>query len=86
MNHLSKSLTSLVCLGAIVLFVLHQDFWFWSDATLVFGFLPVGLAYHAVYSILAGLLWALAVKFAWPMRVENWAEREDTAAPQDPVP
>ena len=32
--------------------VLHQDFWFWTTATpLVFGFLPVGLFYHAVYSL-----------------------------------
>jgi hypothetical protein len=29
-------------------YVLHQDFWNWKKAEpLVFGFLPVGLAYHA---------------------------------------
>ena len=41
----------LVILLGILLVVLHQDFWFWDDATLVFGFLPVGLAYHAGFSV-----------------------------------
>ena len=32
------------------LYLLHQDFWFWRSARpLLFGFLPVGLAYHAAY-------------------------------------
>ena len=58
--------------GLIVLLaVLHQDFWWWDDSdTLVFGFVPVGLAYHAVLSLAAGLLWALAVKFCWPADVD----------------
>ncbi len=46
--------------------MLHQDFWLWNDRTLLLGFLPVGLAYHAGYSIAAAALWALAVIFAWP--------------------
>ena len=30
-----------------VLYALHQDVWFWRTARpLLFGFLPVGLAYH----------------------------------------
>ncbi len=54
-----------------LLALLHQDFWWWDDSdTLVFGFVPVGLAYHAVLSLAAGLLWALAVKFCWPADVE----------------
>ena len=58
--------------GLIVLLaVLHQDFWWWDDSdTLVFGFVPVGLAYHAGLSLAAGLLWALAVKFCWPADVD----------------
>ena len=64
----------IIWLLGISLFLLHQDFWFWDDATLVFGFMPIGLAYHALYSILAALLWALAVKIAWPSRIEQWAD------------
>ena len=58
-----------------VLFVLHHDFWWWDDPTLVFGFLPIGLAGHAVFSMLASLLWMLALKFAWPTDIEQWAEQ-----------
>jgi hypothetical protein len=57
-----------------VLILLHQDSWWWSDRTLVFGILPVGLAYHAAFSLAAGLVWAFACKFAWPNEVEAWAE------------
>ncbi|MGE0703790.1 MAG: hypothetical protein AB7F99_19960 [Vicinamibacterales bacterium] len=46
---------------------LHQDFWFWTDARpLVFGFMPVGLFYHAAFTVAcAGLMWWLASRF-WP--------------------
>ena len=54
--------------------VLHQDFWLWNSTTLVFGFLPVGLAYHAVYSLMAAFLWYLALRYAWPHDVEAFAE------------
>lgn len=59
---------------AILLAVLHQDFWFWGDRRLMFDFLPVGLAYHALFSMLAACLWWLAVKIAWPSDVEKMAE------------
>ena len=61
----------------LVLAVLHQDFWNWDKSTLVFGFMPVGLAYHAGYSVVAAIFWALVVKFAWPTKMQQWAERED---------
>lgn len=32
-------------LALVLLFVLHQDFWQWSDGSIVLG-LPVGLTYH----------------------------------------
>ena len=35
----------------VVLAILHQDFWNWDNKNLVFGFMPVGLAYHALYSL-----------------------------------
>lgn len=66
-----------VYLLIIVLGVLHQDFWFWDDATLVWGVLPVGLAYHALYSLLAGGAWYLAMTYAWPTETEKFAEGED---------
>ncbi len=64
----------IIGVAAVVLGILHQDFWWWEDTSLVFGFLPVGLAYHAGFSVAAALLWAAAVKFAWPRRLEEWAD------------
>ena len=62
----------------IVLAILHQDFWNWDKATLVFGFMPIGLAYHALYSIVAATFWAIVMKFAWPHHLEEWAEGGET--------
>ncbi|MHC5111899.1 MAG: DUF3311 domain-containing protein [Planctomycetota bacterium] len=62
----------------ILLSLLHQDFWWWDDGSTVFGFLPIGLAYHAGISIAAGLLWALAIKYCWPASLEQIDD-----APQD---
>jgi len=52
-------------------YFLHQDFWNWSSKELVFGILPIGLAYHAGYSILAAVMMAVLVKFAWPGHLEQ---------------
>jgi hypothetical protein len=60
----------------VLLYVLHQDVWLWRSARpLVFGFLPVGLFYHAVYTVAATLLLWLLVAQAWPSRLEVEAER-----------
>ncbi|MEK6231046.1 MAG: DUF3311 domain-containing protein [Luteolibacter sp.] len=64
----------------IVLAILHQDVWNWDNADLVFGFMPIGLAYHAGYSIVAATFWAIVMKFAWPTRLEEWADETDDAA------
>jgi len=58
----------------ILLAVLHQDVWNWDNDRLVFGFLPMGLAYHAAYSLLAAAFWAVVIKFAWPTHLEEWAD------------
>ena len=56
----------------LAVYVLHQDFWNWNRAEpLIFGFLPIGLAYHAAYSVLASILMAVLVKYAWPAHLEN---------------
>ncbi len=53
-------------LAFAALVVLHHDWWFWNDGTLVFGFLPIGLAYQIAISLAAGALWAVAVFYALP--------------------
>jgi hypothetical protein len=63
---------SILVLAVLVLYILHQDFWFWRTARpLVFGFLPIGLFYHACYSLAAALLMALLVRTAWPAHLED---------------
>lgn len=53
-------------IALVGLMVLHQDCWFWEDGRLLFGFLPVGLGYHALISLAAGGLWAWAVFGVFP--------------------
>ena len=66
--HKKLVLASLV----VGVYLLHQDFWNWMKAEpLVFGFLPIGLAYHAGYSFLAAVTMAVLVKFGWPRHLEN---------------
>ena len=67
----------IILILAVVLGVLHQDFWNWDNSSLVFGFMPIGLAYHAGFSLAAATLWAFAIKFAWPRELVDWAESED---------
>lgn len=55
----------------VVVLVIHQDFWLWTNKTLVFGFLPIGLAYHALYTLLAAFTMWLLVRFAWPKEIEE---------------
>jgi len=74
----------LIWIMAGALFLLHQDIWFWNDRSLVFGFIPVGLAYHASFSIAAVCLWAGAVKFAWPKEGEAWADELDDQQTVEP--
>ena len=62
----------LLSLLVLAVFLLHQDCWNWKKTEpLVFGFLPVGLAYHAGYAILAVAMMTLLVKFAWPRELES---------------
>ena len=63
--------TAVLTASVAALYLLHQDFWFWRDGRLVFGVVPVGLLYHALYCVAcSGMMWAL-VKFAWPRGLEG---------------
>lgn len=68
---------ALLVLAVVALYVLHQDLWFWRTARpLLFGFVPVGLFYHACFSVAASLLMWLLVREAWPAHLEREAERD----------
>ena len=55
-----------IWLLVLLLLVIHQDFWNWNSSTMVFGFLPIGLFYHACISVAAGVVWFLVTRFCWP--------------------
>jgi hypothetical protein len=58
-------------LVVFAVYVLHQDVWFWRDARpLVFGFLPIGLFYHAAYTLAVSLMLAWLVRRQWPAHLE----------------
>ena len=72
----------LAFLPVIALAVLHQDWWWWDTPhPLVFGFLPIGLAYHALFSIMASAAWALVLYYAWPSHHEEFANAKDSSNP-----
>ena len=77
----TKRRSILLGLAVLALYALHQDEWFGDVARpLVFGFLPVGLAYHVGLCVaIAGLMWVL-VRYAWPVELERAVERRAEAS------
>jgi hypothetical protein len=74
----SSTARSFVWLLFVVMFFAHQDFWWWDDESMILGFLPIGLAFHALFSIGCALLGWLAITKAWPKELEAFAdEKED---------
>ena len=71
-------------LAVVAFYALHQDVWFWRTARpLLFGFIPVGLAYHAFFTLATALLMAVLVRLAWPGRLEAEVEGRATGAPPE---
>ncbi len=64
-----RSGPTIIAVLVVLLLIAHQDNWFWHDETLVFGFMPIGLFYHACISLGATLTWWLATKIAWPVEI-----------------
>ena len=65
----------LLLLLILAVYVAHQDIWNWAKPDpMLFGFLPVGLAYHAGFSIACAVLMAILVLTAWPKHLEDTKE------------
>lgn len=56
----------IIAILVVLLLIAHQDNWFWTDDTLVFGFMPIGLFWHVCISLAAAGVWWLATQIAWP--------------------
>jgi hypothetical protein len=78
---------TLLVIAVIALYVLHQDFWFWRTARIFgvvpFGFLPIGLFYHALFAVAASLLMWLLVTYAWPSHLEQEIESQSSAREEE---
>ena len=73
----------LLAVVVAVLYLLHQDLWLWREARpLVFGFLPIGLAYHGAYCIAVSLLMWTLTRVAWPAHLESATDDETRSAPR----
>lgn len=69
--------TALSVLLIAGLYILHQDFWFWRQARpLVFGAIPIGLFYHAAFTVATSVVLAVLVRLLWPATLE--ADGEST--------
>jgi hypothetical protein len=72
----------LTALFLLAFFALHQDVWLWRQShPLVFGVLPVGLAYHAGYPLAVSVLMAVLVRTAWPSHLEDAERRGERGRP-----
>ncbi len=73
-----------VWIAVAALIIVHQDFWFWDTyEPLVFGFMPIGLAYHVLISILAAVVWFLATKYCFPIDVGELETENTSSQKQD---
>jgi hypothetical protein len=63
------ALLTIVAIGVIVL---RHDYWNWDTPyPLLLGFLPVGLWWQGLVSVLACAMMWLMVRFAWPQELEE---------------
>jgi Protein of unknown function (DUF3311) len=65
---------TLVYLAVPVLYVLHQDWWWWTDKETRLLGMPIGLTYHVLFCVAASILMASLVWLAWPAHLEVEAE------------
>lgn len=68
----------LLIVAFVALYALHQDIWNWrTPHPLIFGFIPIGLFYHACFAGASALFMWLLVKHAWPAHLETDIEESE---------
>jgi len=69
-----RSIVALLTLAFALLLALRHDYWNWdTPRPLLFGFLPVGLWWQVLLTLLASALMAIMVRVAWPAHLEDQA-------------
>lgn len=65
----------LLTLVVIALYISHQDIWNWRKVyPMAFGFVPIGLFYHACFTVACALVMWMLVTYAWPAHLEEEIE------------
>lgn len=72
---------TVIWLVLVALVLLHHDFWFWDDASLIGGWMPIGLLYHIALSFVASVFWFVVVKLAWPVAQPVESSETDDGGP-----
>jgi hypothetical protein len=71
----------LLTLVVILLYVSHQDIWNWRKVyPMAFGFIPIGLFYHACFVVASSLVLWMLVTYAWPAHLEEEIEGQSRKA------
>jgi hypothetical protein len=71
----------LLTLVVILLYVSHQDIWNWRRVyPMAFGFIPIGLFYHACFVVASSLVLWMLVTYAWPAHLEEEIEGQSGKA------
>jgi len=68
---LTRGRIVLLVLAVGVVVALRHDFWNWRKVEPLLGFLPVGLWWQGMVSILAAAMMWLLVRWAWPQHLED---------------
>ena len=60
----------------LLLYMLHNDLWYWNDPSLVGG-LPIGLVYHVLFMAAVSVVMYLLVRHDWPSHLEVEVESDE---------
>jgi len=61
---------TLLYAALLLLFVLHNDLWWWNDPQRVLG-LPIGLTFHIGLCLASALVMGLLSRYAWPVGLDG---------------
>ena len=72
MHRTPPAIAAVLTLIFLLVLFLRHDYWNWdTPGYLLFGFLPVGLWWQALVTILASIMMWLMVTLAWPTHLKQ---------------
>jgi len=72
MSRIPATVVSLLTAIFLLILFLRHDYWNWdTPGYLLFGFVPIGLWWQALVTILASIMMWLMIRLAWPSHLEE---------------